>query len=116
MDEPIPDAAADVDGFVRGVVSAVERHDVDIVAPTTDASVEVLWSIADQLGKARILGGDRASAERATDHKVKGLVTADTYGFPTPPWAAPATVDEAVAALEAHRPAGRRQASTFVRS
>ena len=46
-------------------------------------------------GSARILGGDRASAERATD-KVKGLVTADTYGFPTPPWAAPATVDEAV--------------------
>lgn len=94
----VPDAAADVDAFARAVVDAVAKHDVGIVAPATDASVQTLWSIEAELKGARILGADRASAERALD-KAQILAAADELGFPTPAWRLPNTVAEAERAV-----------------
>ena len=100
-----PDASADVDGFATAVGDAVARHEPQVVVPSTDAAVEALWRIAGDLGDARILGADRASAELALD-KGRMLAAADEHGFPTPDWRLPETESDLYAALaEIGRPA-----------
>jgi predicted ATP-grasp superfamily ATP-dependent carboligase len=94
-----PESTDDPRGFVDSVVAAVERFAADVVVPATDASVELLWSAENELGSARILGGDRRSFELATD-KARALAAADAGGFPTPDWVAPQTRAQAEEALE----------------
>ncbi len=95
---PVPDSSADVDAFASAVAEAVSKHGVQIVAPATDASVQTLWAIEGALNGARILGADRASAERALD-KARILAAADELGFPTPAWRLPATLEDAERAV-----------------
>jgi biotin carboxylase len=94
----LPEAADDVEAFSRGVVEVVHEHGVDVVAPATDASVQTLWDVADDLGDARILGADRETAQLALD-KAQILAAADEHGFPAPAWRAPADLGEAEAAV-----------------
>jgi predicted ATP-grasp superfamily ATP-dependent carboligase len=96
---PLVDAEDDVDAFAAGVEDVLAAQRVDVVVPATDASVETLWAHEPVLGGARVLGADRASAALGTD-KVAALAAADRAGFPTPAWVAPATLDEAAAALD----------------
>ncbi|MEP6813405.1 MAG: hypothetical protein ABI990_10485, partial [Actinomycetota bacterium] len=96
----IPDASENPDAFSVAVARAVRSTGADIVVPSTDASVEVLWAIEGTLGGARILGADRASAALGID-KAKTLAAATDAGFPTPDWVAPGSLDEAVAAVAA---------------
>jgi carbamoyl-phosphate synthase large subunit len=86
----IPLAEDDPAGFVERVAAVLDEEHVDVVVPATDASVELLWELDD----ARILGGDRASYELASD-KARMLAAADAAGFGTPRWMAPASVEEA---------------------
>jgi biotin carboxylase len=95
----LPDALADPERLGARIVGVAQEHGVDVVAPATDASVEVAWSVADALGDTRILGGDRASTELLLD-KQRALEAADGHGFPTPRWVAPGSLPEAVAALD----------------
>jgi biotin carboxylase len=95
----LPNPTDDVAGFTTAVIDAVHRDGVDVVAPATDASVEALWSIADELGPTRILGGDRRSAALALE-KGAALAAAVRHGFSTPAWIAPRTIEDAVAALD----------------
>lgn len=91
---PIPAAADDADGFLAAVAETCARENPDVVAPATDASVELLWAHADILGRARILGADRASYERSID-KAMALAAAEGSGFGTPTWVAPSSIEEA---------------------
>lgn len=95
----IPPADHQPDRFTEAVAAALGRQQVDVIVPCIDASVELLWAHEDLLGETRVLGGSRESARLGLD-KVETLVAADRAGFPTAAWCAPATVAEAVAALD----------------
>jgi carbamoyl-phosphate synthase large subunit len=84
---------ADFAAALPGIVSA---ESVDLVVPCTDASLELVWRDA---GGARILGGDRTTVALSLD-KAECLRTAERASFPAPRWFAPATREEAQAALE----------------
>lgn len=95
---PIPDAAEAPAAFVAAVDRALERESVDVVAPCTDASAELLWANAEILRGARVLGGDRRSFELCSD-KARALAAAQETGFGVPEWIAPDSVEEARDAL-----------------
>jgi predicted ATP-grasp superfamily ATP-dependent carboligase len=94
----IREADADPRGFVADVAGVCSRGGIDVVVPCTDASVELLWAHQGVLGGARVVGADRASAERVLD-KAAALAASDEAGFPTPRWEAPATRIEASRAI-----------------
>jgi carbamoyl-phosphate synthase large subunit len=90
------------DAFAEGVARAIRTYSVDLVSPAEDASLELLYETDGLLGDARVLGGDRRSAQIATD-KTKTLAHAREADFPTPAYAVP---EDAAAAVEAAREIG----------
>lgn len=96
---PLADAAAAPGLFVADVTAALAAESVDVLVPVGDATAELLWSLGDALGGARILGADAASFRLCSD-KALTLAAADRAGFPTPDWCAPADAEEARDALE----------------
>jgi carbamoylphosphate synthase large subunit len=88
---------AEPDRFLDALAEALARYRVDLLAPSSDAAVELVWS-GDSV-ELPILGGDHASFTLASD-KALTLAAADEAGFPTPCWAAPQTLDEAQDALD----------------
>src|SRR4051794_1306390 len=84
---PLPDD--DPDAFLHAVNAALPRYRIDLLAPSSDAAVELAWS-GDGLALP-ILGGDYRSFMLASD-KLRTLAAADEAGFPAPAWAAPATL------------------------
>ena len=93
----LPDYREDAPAFGEAVAEAIRRHDVALVSPAEDATLEILYETPGLLQGARVLGGDEPSARLATD-KVRTLAAADALGYPTPAYAVPESVDEAVAA------------------
>jgi peptidoglycan/xylan/chitin deacetylase (PgdA/CDA1 family)/predicted ATP-grasp superfamily ATP-dependent carboligase len=82
--------------FAAALPGLVAAESVDLVVPCTDASLELVWRDA---GGARVLGGDRTTVALSLD-KAECLLAAERASFPTPRWFAPATREEAQAALE----------------
>jgi peptidoglycan/xylan/chitin deacetylase (PgdA/CDA1 family)/predicted ATP-grasp superfamily ATP-dependent carboligase len=93
----VPDAVRHPDELAAILRDLAGREEVDLVVPTTDASLEVAW---DALGSAGvpIAGGDAATVRLSLD-KAASLAAAEQHGFPVPAWRAPATIDEARAAI-----------------
>lgn len=94
---PLPDVRDDREAAAEALVRAAAG--VDVVVPSTDASLELAWRHEAELGGARIVGGDRATVEIALDKSLT-LAAAERHGFPVPAWAAPVSRDGARAALE----------------
>ena len=92
----LPDPVERPADFTASLPGVVAAESVDLVVPCTDASLELAWRHA---GGAHILGGDRATVELSLD-KAESLLAAERASFPTPRWFAPATRDDARAALE----------------
>jgi carbamoyl-phosphate synthase large subunit len=90
----VPDATGDGHRFLSAVSACVKAERVDVVVPSTDASLQRLWDGADALCGARILGCDRASFRRLLD-KADCLKAAQERGFPTPVWDTPGSPSEA---------------------
>jgi predicted ATP-grasp superfamily ATP-dependent carboligase len=99
--EPVelPDVVANPKAFRRRLVQLVAGESVAAVVPCSDASSMIAWELADELGGARIIGGDASSVRRFL-HKPTALAEADEHGFPTPRWQAPSALDELVDAAE----------------
>jgi predicted ATP-grasp superfamily ATP-dependent carboligase len=93
---PLPLPTTEPDAFLRAIAEALAIHHVDLLAPSSDAAVELVWS-GDAISLP-ILGGDHASFTLCSD-KASTLAAADRAGFPTPEWSAPESIEEAEAAL-----------------
>jgi carbamoyl-phosphate synthase large subunit len=94
----IPDAALEPDGFIGSVRDVVARPEIDVVVPTTDASLAGAWEAVGSRERPRVIGGDRRTVAMALD-KVACLRAAERHGFRVPEWRAPETVEDALAAL-----------------
>jgi peptidoglycan/xylan/chitin deacetylase (PgdA/CDA1 family) len=95
----IPNAAAAPPAFADALRELGSAGDVDVVVPTTDASLAAAWDVLGSTGQPHILGGDRETVRIALD-KVKSLRAAEEYGFPVPAWRAPDSHEAAHAALD----------------
>ena len=93
----LPDYRRHASLFAEAVAETIRCHEVDLVSPAEDASLELLYETPGLLGGARVLGGDELSAALATD-KVRTLAAAGEVGYPTPDYRVPESVDDAVAA------------------
>lgn len=95
----LPDPLAAPDRYVETLASHVERLRPSIVAPATDATLELAWSAVG--GSTHILGGDEETVRLSFD-KPRTLEVAEKLGFVSPPsWFAPTTAGEARAAADA---------------
>jgi predicted ATP-grasp superfamily ATP-dependent carboligase len=92
----LPDVRVDRDAAAEALVRAAVG--VDVVVPSTDASLELAWRVQPELGGARIVGGDRATVAVALD-KASTLGAAERHGFPVPAWTASASPAGAAEAL-----------------
>jgi carbamoyl-phosphate synthase large subunit len=95
---PLPDPLDCPREFQEALARSLDG--VDVVAPTSDSTAELVWSLGERLGGTRVLGGDRDSFELCAD-KSSTLAAADRHGFGTPAWRAPETEAEAREALPA---------------
>lgn len=95
----IPDAAAAPEQFAAALRDLAARDDVDVVVPTTDASLTGAWAVLESRERPHILGGDRDTVRIALD-KVSCLRAAEEHGFPVPNWRVPETLDAARSALD----------------
>lgn len=112
---PLLDELAVPERGAAVLADAVARVRPDLVVPSTDASVELLWSFPEALGAAQALTGRGPHVELLLD-KAETLRLADEHGFPTPRWSAPASLDEAAAWLEEHgMPAVVKPRRSYVR-
>jgi biotin carboxylase len=93
----LPDPIATPDRYAAELGAHVERLQPSIVAPTTDATLELAWSAAG--GSTHILGGDEETVRLSFD-KPRTLETAERLGFLPPQWFAPTTAAEALAAAD----------------
>jgi biotin carboxylase len=94
----LPDPLASPDRYADELAALVDRLQPSVVAPATDATLELSWSTVG--GSSHILGGDEETARLSFD-KPRTLQTAEQLGFLPPLWFAPATGAEALAAAEA---------------
>jgi peptidoglycan/xylan/chitin deacetylase (PgdA/CDA1 family)/predicted ATP-grasp superfamily ATP-dependent carboligase len=76
------------------VADVLAEEPVDLLAPCSDASAQVLWEHHERFGRVSVLGGDRRSFELAVD-KAATLRAAESAAFPVPRWCAPEDVGEA---------------------
>ena len=95
---PLPDPIAAPDRYAAELAAHVARLRPSVVAPTTDATLELAWSSIG--GSTHILGGDEGTVRLSLD-KPATLETAERLGFLPPQWLAPATAAEARAAADA---------------
>lgn len=95
----LPDPRVEASAFAGAVAAAIREHDVDLVSPAEDVTLELLYETPGLLDGARVLGGDAPSARLALD-KVATLRAAEAAGFPVPAYRVPESVDEAVEAAE----------------
>jgi predicted ATP-grasp superfamily ATP-dependent carboligase len=87
------------DEFVAFLVDGITDESIDLVAPTSDYVVFAVGAAADKLGiDAVTVGHPRPAAVRTALFKDRFHEAVAGLGFPTPPWATPATVEEAAAA------------------
>src|SRR5439155_26911688 len=84
----IPDAADAPEQFAAALHDLGARDDVDVVVPTTDASLAGAWDVFGSRERPHILGGDRDTVRIALD-KINCLRAAEEHGFPVPDWRAP---------------------------
>jgi predicted ATP-grasp superfamily ATP-dependent carboligase len=92
----VPDAVTRPQEFIERVEELVETRAIDLIAPSSDASLFLLHErCAFGEGAPSILGGTRASF-RATEDKAAILKSAEAAGFPTPRWVVPANSAEAL--------------------
>jgi predicted ATP-grasp superfamily ATP-dependent carboligase len=94
----VPDATGNGHRYLTAVSACAAAERVDVVVPSTDASLQRLWDGAAALCGARILGCDRASFRRLLD-KADCLTAAQNCGFPTPRWDLPNSPSEALPLL-----------------
>lgn len=90
----VPDVCEAPERFADAVAREVARHRIELVVPSTDASLLALHSLGGRLAGVRILGG----APAWTD-KPWALEAAARAGFPVPRWLAPAGAPEALEGL-----------------
>jgi peptidoglycan/xylan/chitin deacetylase (PgdA/CDA1 family) len=95
----IPDPVQKPDEFAAALRSLVDDRPLDVVVPTTDASLAGAWETLGELRSPRIVGGDAAAVLVGLD-KVACLRAAEEHGFPVSAWRAPRTRAEAHEALE----------------
>jgi hypothetical protein len=109
----LPDPLAAPDDYAAELASLVERLRPSVVAPATDATLELAW---DAVGSStHILGGDEKTVRLSFD-KVRTLETAERLGFPVPQWFAPTTpagAHDAAATLD--RPCVVKPRRSYVR-
>ncbi len=91
----VPGATGDAGDCRRQLVAALARDRIDVLVPCTDASMQLVWELGEELGDTRVLGADRRSWELARD-KRRTLAAADRCGFPTPTWFVPENAEQAV--------------------
>lgn len=95
-----PDSYA-LSEFISWLIAEYERGEFDYVAPTSDFITFVVAEVDERLGTQLSggVGGDRAGAAvRDCLFKDRFSVALDEIGFPAPPWAAPTSTDDALAA------------------
>jgi peptidoglycan/xylan/chitin deacetylase (PgdA/CDA1 family)/predicted ATP-grasp superfamily ATP-dependent carboligase len=85
----------DHERLAADLARTLDAERVDLLVPCSDASAAILWERHELRRDARVLGGDRSSFVLSVD-KASTLAAADSAGFPTPRWLAPASIDEAV--------------------
>jgi hypothetical protein len=93
---------ADPDAYVQRLRDICEQCNVQIVAPSSDLTLAYCWQAAleeDTIAGARILGGDRRTAEVFTD-KAAGIEAARRHGFPVPETRGGETADDLVRGAE----------------
>jgi len=95
----LPDPVREPDAYAAHLADLVDRGELDVVVPCTDASLEAAWGVVGKRPRPRVLGGDARTVETALD-KVRCLQAAEQHGFPVPAWSAPSSRTEALEALE----------------
>lgn len=93
----LPDPLSAPDRYVEALVAHVDRLRPSVLAPATDATLELAWSAVG--GSTHILGGDEQTVRLSLD-KPRTLETAEQLGFRAPQWFAPTTGTEARAAAD----------------
>jgi D-aspartate ligase len=89
------------DAFVAFLVDGITDESIDLVAPTSDYVAFAVAAASDKLGiDAAVIGHPAPHAVRTALFKDRFHAAVAGLGFPTPPWATPATVEEATAAAE----------------
>ena len=99
----LADAVAEPQAFSAGLARLSDQLMLDVVIPSTDASLEACWRVVGERNEPHVLGGDEGTVRMALD-KVECLRAAEKHGFPVPRWFAPDSTREArdaVAALGA---------------
>jgi hypothetical protein len=90
----VPDVEEAPGRFAEVVARNLARHRIELVVPSTDASLLALHSLGDGLGEARVLGGPAVWTDKSW-----ALEAAARAGFPVPRWLAPAGEAEALKGL-----------------
>jgi peptidoglycan/xylan/chitin deacetylase (PgdA/CDA1 family)/glutathione synthase/RimK-type ligase-like ATP-grasp enzyme len=91
----LADAVQEPQAFEAGLARLVDQVPLDVVIPSTDASLEACWRVVGERDQPHILGGD-ARTVRMTLDKVECLRVAEKHGFPVPVWFAPDSAREAL--------------------
>ena len=90
--------AFEVDEFIAWLINEYEQGEFEYIAPTSDFISFVVAEVDERLGTdlAGGVGGKRAGeAVRDCLFKNRFSEALDTVGFPSPPWAAPTSVEDA---------------------
>jgi peptidoglycan/xylan/chitin deacetylase (PgdA/CDA1 family)/predicted ATP-grasp superfamily ATP-dependent carboligase len=90
----LADAVEEPQAFSAGLARLVDQLALDLVIPSTDASLEACWRVVGERNEPHILGGDARTVRMALD-KVECLRSAEQHGFPVPRWFAPDSTREA---------------------
>jgi peptidoglycan/xylan/chitin deacetylase (PgdA/CDA1 family)/predicted ATP-grasp superfamily ATP-dependent carboligase len=96
----LADAVEEPQEFSAGLARLVDELALDVVVPSTDASLEASWRVVGERNQSHILGGDARTVRLALD-KVECLRLAEQHGFPVPRWFAPDSTREALDAVAA---------------
>lgn len=93
-----PDPYRDLDGVADGILEQVVRHDVDVLLPITDVTLQAVRSLDGRLPSTCIVGAPPRDAAAVAADKGRTVELAQQLGVPVPGTVLAATVDEAVAA------------------